>query len=192
MCICDEITKLTQIECESFDAKDITTFKGGGAIKHAFVPKNMREFLNLLCAFEVLGAQTFLLGGGSNVLIMDGVVDTPVIYTKNLNKIRIANGMVFAECGAKIGDIARIAREYALGGLEFAAGVPLSLGGALKMNASAFGHGICDVVESVFVFSSRAHDMRERDSAHTPVHSLQYVVRETKKDGHEGRLFSWL
>ena len=108
-----------------------------------------------------MGEEPFLLGGCSKVIVADGVVGRPVISTKRLNRIRIENGLVFAECGTKLSEIAKQAREYDLGGLEFLAGVPLTLGGALKMNASAFGREIAEYVRSAFIFSSRACDALE-------------------------------
>ncbi len=134
-------------------AKDLVTFKCGGTLKNVFEPKSIKEFARVITSLENRGEKLFLLGGGSNVIVADGEVETPVVLTAGLNKICIENGFAFAECGAKISDILRIAREHALGGLEFLAGVPLTLGGAVRMNASAFGIQICDLVEGVFVLS---------------------------------------
>ena len=122
-------------------------------LKRVYVPKSITEFVRVQKAFENAHVTPFLLGGGSNVIVNDGEIETPVVYTKNLNSIRIENGCVFCECGAKISEISRHAREFGLGGLEFLAGVPLTVGGALKMNASAFSRQIFDFAKSVFVFS---------------------------------------
>lgn len=133
-----------------------STFKGGGTLKRVYFPFDAREFVELLIAFEDVGEKPTLLGGGSNVIVADGEIYTPVVYTKHINKIRIENNLVFAGCGARINEISRRARAYDLGGLEMLAGVPLTLGGALKMNAGAYGRQIFDFVKTVFVFSSRA------------------------------------
>lgn len=141
-------------------AKDLVTFKGGGTLENVFAPRNIEEFTSLTASLEEEGKKPFLLGGGSNVIVADGVVTTPVVLTAALNKIRIENGFAFVECGAKISDILHVAREHSLGGLEFLAGVPLTVGGACRMNASAFGRQICDLAEGVFVLSRvrGAHD----------------------------------
>ena len=156
MSIYDEIAKESGVNYIRQSAKALTTIKCGGVLEQVFVPANVLEFSKLIKAFENADEKPFLLGGGSNVLVADGDVKTPGVLTKKLDKIRIANGYVFCECGAKISEISRRAREYNLGGLEFLAGVPLTIGGAVKMNASAFSRQVFDFAESVFVFSSRA------------------------------------
>lgn len=155
------MSELTERSAKDFKTTELSanaasTFKGGGVLKRVYVPKNAKEFVELLTAFESEDVKPVLLGGGSNVIVADGDVYTPVVYTKFLNEIRIENGCVFAECGARISEISRRARAYDLGGLEMLAGVPLTLGGALKMNAAAYGRQIFDFVKTVFVFSSRA------------------------------------
>lgn len=166
MSIYDEIAKSAGVEKHSLFAKDMLTLKAGGRLENVFTPKNVAEFLRVLDAFEQAGIQPFLLGGGSNVVAMDGQVKTPVVLTTSLDKIRIENGFAFAECGARISVVLRRAREHNLGGFEFLAGVPLTVGGACKMNASAFGRQIFDFIESIFVFS-RACD--ECAGAHNPM-----------------------
>ena len=160
MSIYDEIAKESGVNYIRQSAKALTTIKCGGVLEHVFVPANVLEFSKLVEAFESVGEKTFLLGGGSNVIAADGEVKTPVLLTKKLDKIRIENGCVFCECGVRISEISRRAREHNLGGLEFLAGVPLTVGGAVNMNASAFSRQIFDFAESVFVFSSRACDKR--------------------------------
>ena len=160
MSIYDEIAKETGVDYVRQSAKALTTIKCGGVLEHVFVPANVLEFSKLVEAFESVGEKTFLLGGGSNVIAADGEVKTPVLLTKKLDKIRIENGCVFCECGVRISEISRRAREHNLGGLEFLAGVPLTVGGAVNMNASAFSRQIFDFAESVFVFSSRVCDKR--------------------------------
>ena len=147
---------LNDFKTIELSASAASTFKGGGTLKRVYFPFSAREFVELLAAFEDVGEKPTLLGGGSNVIVADGEIYTPVIYTKHIDNIRIENNLVFAGCGARINEISRRARAYDLGGLEMLAGVPLTLGGALKMNAGAYGRQIFDFVKTVFVFSSRA------------------------------------
>ncbi|MBR4800438.1 MAG: UDP-N-acetylmuramate dehydrogenase [Clostridia bacterium] len=156
MSIQDDVAKSIGAVKTDASAKELTTFKGGGTLKNVFLPKTTREFLRTISALYELNVQPFIIGGGSNLIVADGEIETPAVLTKNLNKARVENGFAFLECGVKISDFARLAREQNLGGLEFLAGVPLTLGGAIRMNASAFSRQIFDFVESVFVFSTRA------------------------------------
>ena len=165
MSIYDEIAAKSRVPYSKMSATLLSTFRGGGVLEHVFAPRNMQEATRLLAVFQSAGETPILLGGGSNVLIADGEVKTPVMLTRFLDKIRIANGYAFCECGAKVSAISRLAREYNLGGLEFLTGVPLTIGGAVKMNASAFGRQIFDFVEGVFVFS-RACGVQECEYAH--------------------------
>lgn len=159
MSIYDEIERTTGIKRKSVSAKELLTIRIGGVLKNVFTPRNVEELARLFQEFESVGTEPFLLGGGSNVVAEDGEIETPVVLTKGLKNLRIENGIAFCECGVKIADVLRLARERGLGGLEFLAGVPLTIGGAIKMNASAFGRQIFDFVEGVFVLS-RAYDER--------------------------------
>lgn len=165
MSIYDEIAVKSHVPYAKMSATLLSTFRGGGVLEHVFAPKSAQEVLRLIAVFQDFGETPVLLGGGSNVLIADGEVKTPVVLTRYLDKIRIANGYAFCECGAKVSAVTRLAREYNLGGLEFLTGVPLTIGGAVNMNASAFGRQIFDFVESVFVFS-RACGVQECEYAH--------------------------
>jgi len=178
MSIYDEIERTTGIKRKSVSAKELLTIRIGGVLKNAFAPRSVKELARLLDEFEILGIKPFILGGGSNVVADDGEIETPVLLTKYIDGVRIENGVAFCECGVKIADVLRLARERDLGGLEFLAGVPLTIGGAIKMNASAFGRQIFDLVERVFVLS-RACEKRVCDerACATPL-----KVVEKKKD----------
>lgn len=89
-----------------------------------------------------------LLGNGSNLIIKDGGIRGIVMYLGNLNEIKIDGTKVTAQSGAKIINVSREAYTEELTGLEFACGIPGSVGGALFMNAGAYGGEVKDVLES--------------------------------------------
>ncbi|TQR21501.1 UDP-N-acetylmuramate dehydrogenase [Psychrobacillus vulpis] len=87
-----------------------------------------------------------LLGNGSNMVVRDGGVRGIVLRLENLNKVTINGNQVIAESGADIIDVSRAVAKESLTGLEFACGIPGSIGGAMAMNAGAYGGEVQDVI----------------------------------------------
>lgn len=125
-----------------------TTYRGGGVLARLYLPDGdgLAPFLRE-CARE--GVSPFLLGGGSDTLIADGTVRRAAVSTRGARRVRVDGQTVTAQCGARIADIVRAGREAGLGGLEFLAGVPATAGGAVHMNAGAFGAEIGDYVVEI-------------------------------------------
>ena len=94
-----------------------------------------------------------MLGKGSNTLVSDGICSDAMISTKALSKVRIEGDFAVCECGASVRKVVEEGRKRCLGGLEFLSGVPCSVGGALKMNAGAFGAQIGDYVYKMRVLN---------------------------------------
>ncbi len=87
-----------------------------------------------------------LIGNGSNMVVRDGGVRGIVLRLEKLNKVTINGNRVIAECGADIIDVSKAVAKESLTGLEFACGIPGSIGGAMAMNAGAYGGEIQDVI----------------------------------------------
>lgn len=96
-----------------------------------------------------------LLGNGSNLIIKDGGIRGIVMYLGNLNEIKKDDTKVIAQSGARIINVSREAYADSLSGLEFACGIPGSIGGALYMNAGAYGGEVKDVLESTIVIDDQ-------------------------------------
>jgi UDP-N-acetylmuramate dehydrogenase len=94
-----------------------------------------------------------LLGNGSNMVVRDGGVRGIVLHLPKLNKIKIEGTSVHAEGGANIFDVSRLAGTKSLTGFEFACGIPGSVGGAMAMNAGAYGGEIKDIIVQVTVLT---------------------------------------
>ena len=92
-----------------------------------------------------------LIGNGSNLIVKDGGIRGIVLCLKNLNKIVVEGNQLRAQSGAAIIDASRYALENRLTGLEFACGIPGTVGGAVFMNAGAYGGEIKDVLDYVMV-----------------------------------------
>lgn len=124
--------------------KEYTTLHIGGKCKKIFFPKKEEEVKKILAVY-----QPIILGNGSNVLISDErEFETAMILTQ-MNHIECHKDMIIADAGAKLMDVCLFAYQKGLSGLEFAYGIPGSTGGAILMNAGAYGGEISDVVERV-------------------------------------------
>ena len=147
-----KLCKLTQ---EFVPLSELTTFKIGGVARFVCFPQNFKELIKLkeLCAKRNISH--FILGNGSNCLIKDEFFDGIVICTKKLNRIKLKNdGVVTVECGVLLPKLCSFCVKNGLSGLEALCGIPATIGGAVKMNAGAFGTEIGDVVECVTVFEN--------------------------------------
>ncbi|RLQ90733.1 UDP-N-acetylmuramate dehydrogenase [Planomicrobium sp. Y74] len=95
-----------------------------------------------------------LLGNGSNMVVRDGGVRGIVLNLKSLNEIRIDGLNVYAQGGANIKEVSKVAASNTLTGFEFACGIPGSVGGAMAMNAGAYGGEIKDIILQATVLTT--------------------------------------
>jgi len=128
--------------------KDYTTYKIGGPAQYFFVAKTKEDLIKAVKTAKELKLPVFVLGGGSNILVSDkgikGLVIKLQISDFVLNKNRVHIG-----AGAMLPKLVAIATKSGFAGLEWAAGVPGTVGGAIYGHAQAFGAKISDVVKSV-------------------------------------------
>lgn len=132
-----------------------TTFRIGGPARYFFTPKNIEE-VRLLLSYCRDGQKRYMvLGNGSNMLFPDEGYDGIVIcISKAMSDIRVEGTALYAEAGALLSKTAAVARDNGLTGLEFAAGIPGTVGGAMVMNAGAYGGEMKDVISSVDVLEN--------------------------------------
>ncbi|MEQ1620651.1 MAG: UDP-N-acetylmuramate dehydrogenase [Methylococcales bacterium] len=133
-----------------------TSWRVGGPAERLYIPANRQdlcEFIKTLPASEPL----FWIGLGSNLLIRDGGIRGTVINTKGkLKEMRLVGDLlVYVEAGVPCAHVARFCGEHGLIGAEFLAGIPGTMGGALKMNAGAFGGETWSIVESVELINAQ-------------------------------------
>ena len=128
--------------------KDYTSFKIGGTANIVVFPNNKESMADLIKNIKENNINYILLGNGSNVLICENNFDGVVIITSQMNNIKVDGETIYADCGVSLNKLAVAARENSLSGLEFAYGIPGTLGGAVYMNAGAYGGQTSDVVDS--------------------------------------------
>lgn len=126
-----------------------TTFRIGGPADRFFAVKTREQLQRLLPALKLSGVPYMILGKGSNLLVSDkGIRGAVLALTGEFQKLELLEDGEGIVCGAgvKLADLCKFARDNGLAGMEFAYGIPGSLGGAVFMNAGAYGGEMAQVV----------------------------------------------
>jgi len=175
------------------DMRRYTTLKLGGTADWLAFPRSREEITGLFAEAGQAGLPVTVIGHGSNLLVLDGGIQGLVIRVeKNMRAIRREGNRLIAQAGAMLAAVANEAAEAGLTGLEFASGIPGTVGGGMTMNAGAYGGEMADVtvrVDGVMPdgtpVSLNREDMRfgYRTSA---VKMLNFVVTEVTMELQEG------
>lgn len=129
-----------------------TSFHIGGNAQYFILPNDEKSLIDIIDFCKKSDIPVTLIGKGSNLVVSDAGIDGAVICTLNLNGIRFSeNGNIFAQSGASLAALCTFARDNCLSGLEFAYGIPASVGGAMFMNAGAYGGEMRDVAVGALV-----------------------------------------
>lgn len=128
-----------------------TTFRVGGEADCYVEPRNETDLAGVVSLCSEYDIPFFLLGRGSNLLVLDGGIRGVVAVLSDavFSRIETKGERLWCGAGARLKAVAQAAREGGLGGFEFFEGIPGTLGGAMRMNAGAMGAWTYDVVESV-------------------------------------------
>lgn len=132
-----------------------TTFKIGGRAKYFFVAKNLEQLSKSIKTAKQLKLPFFIMCGGSNLLVSDNGYKGLVIKMGNDN-IEVKNNNISADAGVLLKKVARLAANSSLTGLEWAEGIPGSIGGAVYGNVGAFGSTMAGNVKSVKVLDIKS------------------------------------
>ncbi len=127
-----------------------TTFKIGGNADLFLMPENEKQIKKVMAAAKENNLPIFIMGNGSNLLVGDkGIRGVVISLYKKMDKIELCGEKIYAECGAVLSRVSSSALTAELSGFEFASGIPGTVGGAIYMNAGAYGFEMKDIVESV-------------------------------------------
>ena len=127
-----------------------TSFRVGGPAQVFLTVHSEEKLRNILLALKRYELPYFVLGNGSNLLVSDEGYDGVMVYLgEEFSEVEITGTQMRAKAAALLGKVARKAMEEGLAGLEFAAGIPGSLGGGVVMNAGAYGGELSQVVTKV-------------------------------------------
>ncbi|MBS6022958.1 MAG: UDP-N-acetylmuramate dehydrogenase [Paeniclostridium sordellii] len=138
--------------------KNHISFKVGGPADFLLKPKTEDEIKRLIEFFKNENIPYIVIGNGSNLLVKDGGIRGVVIkIADNFNKFEIEDTKVVAQSGALLSFMGKAILNKSLTGFEFAAGIPGTLGGAIAMNAGAYGGEMKDIVKSVRLMDSKGN-----------------------------------
>ena len=156
--VMNEINNKTASLCLMNESlKKHTTYGIGGPADLMIFPKSKQDLIKVIEIINENKIQLTILGSGSNVLVSDNGIRGAVISLKNsLKQIEVDDNILYAECGTMLGKIVKHAVKNNLIGLENLNGVPGTLGGALIMNAGAWGGEISENLIHVEVINSKS------------------------------------
>ena len=140
---------------ENVDGKRLCSFHVGGNVRVVARPQNANQLIELYDYLFENEIKNILLGRGSNIVISDNGFDGVVVSLSELSRIDFDvtdNHCIVAGAGVSMLKLALFAEENGLSGLEFAHGIPGSVGGGVYMNAGAYGGEICQVLKNCLVF----------------------------------------
>ena len=148
----EELPGMTLLENEPLSAH--CSFRIGGPARAIAVPADITSLSRVCCILKEHELAPLMLGNGTNLLFPDeGLQEVLLISTEKLSKLfLLPDGAVYAEAGVSLSRLASFAQQNGLAGLEFASGIPGTLGGGCRMNASAYGGELKDVIESVVCY----------------------------------------
>jgi UDP-N-acetylmuramate dehydrogenase len=131
--------------------KKHTSFKVGGPVDILVTPENYEQVVTIIKTCKEKAVPFYVIGNGSNLLIKDGGIRGVIIKLTKLNKIEVNENRIVAGGGAPLVGVSQKALKSNLTGIEFACGIPGSVGGALTMNAGAYNGEMSQIVESATV-----------------------------------------
>ncbi|MBP1744129.1 MAG: murB [Firmicutes bacterium] len=137
--------------------KNHTSFKVGGPADILVTPETSEDVVKLVKACRDHDVPYIIIGNGSNLLIKDGGVRGVVVKLSRMDKIKIDGDRITAESGVKLSDLCSAAMAEELAGLEFACGIPGSVGGAAAMNAGAYNGEVSNVIESALCIDNEGN-----------------------------------
>lgn len=130
-----------------------TSFRAGGEAAWFAIPETVQELNAVLRACKKTNTPWYVIGNGSNLLVSDEGYPGVIISTEKFDKLEIEGNTVTAGAGVILSKVANMAHKSGLTGLEFAAGIPGSVGGACVMNAGAYGSEMKHVLKTVTVLT---------------------------------------
>lgn len=131
------------------------TFRVGGNADYYVTPENEQQIVDVISYCRKLELPYYIIGNGSNLLVRDeGFSGVIIEIGSKYNKIQVEENKITAKAGAILARVAAKALEKELTGMEFAHGIPGTLGGAITMNAGAYGGEMKDILESVKVLNA--------------------------------------
>ena len=160
-----------------------TSYGIGGRVKAYIRPNSKKELKQLITLMTKNKCKVYYLGSGSNLLVNDFNIDAFIITpAKAINTLKIKDNIIYADAGVMLGKIVKESMKSNLTGLESLAGVPGTLGGALMMNAGAWGSEISnylisvDVIDKTGVYKTLKPENLEFEYRKSSFNSFDFII----------------
>ena len=156
--------KALNVPCkEIVSLSNHTTMQVGGIAPVVAYVRNAEEMITAIREAKNNGVKYTVIGNGSNVIFSDDGFEGLVIVTTEMKKISVEGNLIKADCGASLTRLAVMAQRASLTGLEFAYGIPGTVGGGVFMNAGAFERSLSEVVVSSICYDAKNDSIRKID-----------------------------
>lgn len=154
--------------------KNHTSFKIGGPADLMVIPTSQDELVQAVAICREMGLKHFIMGNGSNLLVKDtGIRGVVIKINEGFDQIHIEENIIRAQAGALLTAVSKRAMRASLEGMEFASGIPGTIGGAITMNAGAYGGEMKDIVKSVTVLTNEGEILELSN------HEMGFVYRNS-------------
>ncbi len=174
-------------ECASLEYEknvslaEYSTIKVGGLADYAAYPKSESALCALIDYLNDENIKYTVIGNGSNLIFSDEGYRGVIVVTTHMKKIRKTRNTIYAECGVSLTALSLYAQKHGLSGLEFAYGIPGTVGGAVYMNAGAYNGEIKDVLQKSAYFDS---SISKRCELYNAGHKFGYRTSVYENNNH--------
>ena len=158
---------------ENVSLKKLNTFRINAKASEFYVPETINGFIDLLKYLNDNNKRYIILGGGSNILFLDKVIEFPIIYTGFFTRVEHTSHNILSYSGASVIDIVKYAYKNSFTGLEFLYGLPGSIGGAAYMNARCYEHSVSEFIDKVGIIDDNFEYM------HIGIEDCQYAYKRS-------------
>ncbi len=168
------------------------SMKTGGNAKYVVLPQSSQELIAAIRHYKDSGEKYIVVGNCSNLIFSDDGFDGAVILLTSMKGVSIDNGVITANCGESLSSLARTAMENEIAGFEFCYGIPGTVGGAVYMNAGAYGGEICQrFIEGVFLDNelnevTLSCDKMDFSYRHSILQENGYIMLSASFKGEQG------
>lgn len=164
--------------------KKHTTIKIGGEAKCLVLPSSVDDIINVLKYAKQNNIKYYVIGNGSDIIVRDEGFDGLVIKISNkFDEVKVEGERIVASAGTSMPKLSQIAKQNSLTGMEFACGIPGTVGGGIRMNAGAYGSEMSNVVETITYLDDNCNivTMQNHEACFSYRHSIfmdnpSYVV----------------
>ncbi|MEY8297934.1 UDP-N-acetylmuramate dehydrogenase [Emergencia timonensis] len=166
---------------QNVDMREFTSFKAGGKAREMVILESVEELREIMGEIHRLKKKYIVLGNGSNTLIKDSGFDGIVVKLgEAFNKVTVEGERLICGTGALMSVVAKAALAADLTGFEFASGIPGSIGGAIFMNAGAYGGEMKDIVESVTLVKNDGSETISINAADLDLSYRHSILEDTR------------